>query len=92
MTLEQLKVFISVVENGGFTSAARALYKSHSTASRQVTALEESLGVKLLERTSRTVSPTAAGQALYTRGKRLLEEAAALETEISGLKAVGGKD
>lgn len=85
MTFEQLRIFVSVAESGGFTSAARALYISHSTTSRQVSALEESLGVRLFERTSRSVRLTRAGERLYERGKRLLEEAEAIEAELSSL-------
>jgi LysR family nitrogen assimilation transcriptional regulator len=89
MTLEQLRIFIAVVDTGGFSSAARALYISHSTTSRQVSALEESLGVRLLVRTSRSVSPTDKGRVLYDRAKALLESEAALRRELS---ASGGRE
>lgn len=52
MDYEQLKAFIAVVDEGGFTRAAQALYISHSTTSRSVSALEERLGIRLLERDS----------------------------------------
>ena len=82
MELEQLSVFISVVENGGFTRAAETLYISHSTTSRNVSALEESLGVQLLHREGRTVRLTEAGRLLYREGKALLEQVAVLETAV----------
>lgn len=83
MDVEQLKIFISVVENGSFTKAAEALYISHSTTSRNVSALEERLNTRLLLRDSRQVRLTEAGSLLYREGKRLLEQIAALEEAVS---------
>lgn len=82
MELEQIKIFISVVENASFTKAAEALYISHSTTSRTVAALEESLGVRLLTRDSRSVKMTAAGRLLYDEGRSLLAQADALMTAV----------
>lgn len=91
MELEQLKIFISVVENASFTKAAEALYISHSTTSRTVAALEESLGVRLLTRDSRSVRTTGAGRLLYDRGRTLLAQAEALEAEVrAAADAVSG--
>lgn len=87
MTFEQLEIFISVVENGGFTKAAEALYISHSTTSRNVAALEESLGVRLLERDSRSIRMTPAGELLYREGKELVERAERLGDELRQLSA-----
>ena len=50
--LTQLRLFIAAAEHGGFAEAARALYTSHSTVSRAVSALEKELGVPLLDRKS----------------------------------------
>ena len=47
MNLEQLEVFAAVAELGSFTRAAESLYISHSTTSRQVSALEQELGAVL---------------------------------------------
>ena len=80
MELEQLRVFAAVADEGSFTGAARRLYISHSTVSRTVTALEEELGVRLVERDNRFIGLTAAGRALLDEAGRLLnmaEEAAA---------------
>lgn len=82
MTLEQLEIFISVVENGGFTKAAEALYISHSTTSRNVSALEESLGIRLLDRNSRNVSLTTAGELLYNEGRDIIERMDRLKDEL----------
>ena len=61
MELEQLRVFAAVADEGSFTGAARRLYISHSTVSRTVTALEEELGVRLVERDNRFIALTKAG-------------------------------
>lgn len=82
MELEQLKIYLSVVENASFTKAAEALYISHSTTSRTVAALEESLGVRLLTRDSRSVRTTEAGRLLYDEGRELVAKADALEAAV----------
>lgn len=82
MELEQLRIYLAVVENASFTKAAEALYISHSTTSRTVSALEESLGVRLLTRDSRSVKTTEAGRLLFERGRALVDEALALETAV----------
>jgi len=60
-------VFVRVVELEGFTAAANALGLPKSSVSRSVAQLEESLGVRLLQRTSRKLSLTDAGRAFYDR-------------------------
>ena len=89
MDFEQLKIFVSVVENGSFTKAAETMYISHSTTSRNVSALEESLGVKLLIRDSKGLKLTEAGSLLYREGTNLLKEAQDLETAVKN--AVNGR-
>lgn len=84
MNFEHLNIFIAVVENGGFTRAAETMFISHSTTSRAVTALEDSLGVRLLDRNSRGFKLTAAGRLLYEQGGELLRRAEALEKQVSG--------
>ena len=64
MELEQLRVFAAVADEGSFTGAARRLYISHSTVSRTITALEEELGVRLVERDNRFIALTKAGETL----------------------------
>lgn len=82
MNLEQIKIFIAVVDNRSFTKAAEALYISHSTTSRAVSALEAGLGVQLLERDSRGLALTEAGQVLLDQGRALVRQAEALETAV----------
>ncbi|HSN98159.1 MAG TPA: LysR family transcriptional regulator, partial [Candidatus Nanopelagicales bacterium] len=68
--LSALQVFFRVVETESFSAVARELGLSQPTVSRQVAALEEHLGARLLTRTTRRVAPTDAGRALYERGAR----------------------
>ena len=82
MDFEQLKIFVSVVEHGSFTKAAETMYISHSTTSRNVSALEESLNVKLLIRDSKGLKLTGAGSLLYREGMKLLQEAEKLELAV----------
>ena len=79
MDLQQLEIFMAVAEYRSFSRAAEALYISHSTTSRNVSALEESLGVTLVIRDNRTVGLTPAGELLYRDGKGLLNGVRALE-------------
>lgn len=69
-----LKAFCRVVEAGGFSSAAAALNVSHTVMSKQVRQLEALLGAQLLNRTTRRLALTEAGQAYYARARRILDE------------------
>lgn len=75
MELEQLRVFAAVADEGSFTGAARRLYISHSTVSRTITALEEELGVRLVERDNRFIALTKAGETLRKEAEQLLSAA-----------------
>lgn len=85
--LNGFAVFARVVELGGFTAAADALGLSKSVVSRQVSALEDELGVRLLNRTTRRVAVTEAGAVVFERAQRIVaeaEEAAAEANCIEG--------
>ena len=69
-----LKIFIRVVECGSFSAAAKKLNLTPSSVSRSISGLEESLGVVLLKRTTRSFIMTEAGQHLLNRARRLLGE------------------
>ena len=73
MDLEQLDMFIAVAEKKSFTAAARSLYISHSTVSRAVTALEQELGVKLIERDNHVAGLTAAGEIMLEEARSIIE-------------------
>ena len=79
-----LRLFISVVDAGGFSAAGEALGVSTSVVSRQIAALEAELGVRLLKRSTRTVELTEAGTAYLKRVRRLLLE---LEDANKSVKA-----
>lgn len=87
MDFEQLRIFIAVVEHGSFTKAAETMYISHSTTSRNVSALEESLNVRLLIRDSRGIKLTEAGNLLYHDGQILLQKAQELETAVKNAES-----
>lgn len=71
-TLTALHAFTRVVETGSFTGAARELHVSQATVSKWVAGLEDELGVSLLDRTTRTMRTTDAGERLLTRARAML--------------------
>jgi DNA-binding transcriptional LysR family regulator len=86
--LNELTAFLAVAREESFTKAAAKLGVSQSALSHTVRALEERLGLRLLTRTTRSVSPTEAGERLLqTVGPRLDE----IETELSALSALREK-
>ncbi|MBX3637540.1 MAG: LysR family transcriptional regulator [Rubrivivax sp.] len=72
MTLEQLRLFVQVVQAGSFTGAAERLGTQKSHASRVVAQFEAALGAKLLERTTRSLSLTEAGREVHARALAIL--------------------
>jgi DNA-binding transcriptional LysR family regulator len=74
--------FSEVVRTGSFTAAARSLGMTKGTVSKQVMDLERKLGVRLLHRTTRKLSPTAEGNVLYACCRRMSEELDVAQTEI----------
>jgi DNA-binding transcriptional LysR family regulator len=72
MDLSALRAFVSIVQNGSFTAAAKALGGHKAGLSRTIAQLEKQLGVRLLERTTRRVRLTAIGQAIYDRAVAVL--------------------
>jgi DNA-binding transcriptional LysR family regulator len=71
---ENLRVFSAVIEAGGFTAAAKRLGLSRAATSKHVQQLEDRLGARLLYRTTRRVSVTAAGRTFYVQCRRILAE------------------
>ena len=86
--LAELRTFALVVEAGSLAAAARLLQVSGNAVSRRIMRLEKNLGVKVLRRSTRAVSVTAEGRALYTRTRRALDELDAAEEEAHGGRAV----
>jgi DNA-binding transcriptional LysR family regulator len=85
--LRLIEYFAAVAESGNVTRAAERLHISQPSLSAAVRQLEAQLGVALLHRHGRRVTVTEAGELLALRGRRLLEEADALVTEVRGRAA-----
>jgi DNA-binding transcriptional LysR family regulator len=78
LQLRHLRCLVAVVDTGTFTDAAGELGISQAAVSRAVAALEEALGVRVLERTTRHVTLTATGSQVLASARRVLEEVAHL--------------
>ncbi|MDH3231391.1 MAG: LysR family transcriptional regulator, partial [Alphaproteobacteria bacterium] len=82
-----MAVFARVVEANSFTEAARRLGMSKAAVSKQVSKLEERLGARLLNRTTRRLSLTEVGAAFYERCARIVAEAEEAELAVTRLNA-----
>lgn len=82
MELSQLRTFVAVADARSFTKAARQLFVSHSTVSRAVTALEDELGVCLIERDNKVFGLTEKGELLYEKAQQILSLAEETAEEI----------
>ena len=88
---KQLESFVSVATRGSLTAAARAEGVTPAVIGRRLDALERRLGVKLLQRTTRTISLTFEGEAFLEDSQRVLNDLANAEASVSlgGVKASG---
>lgn len=84
--LNDLYYFVQVVDHGGFAPAGRALGMPKSKLSRRIALLEERLGVRLLQRTTRRFSITEVGQTYYEHCKAMLVEAEAAQDAIDATR------
>ncbi|WP_342755324.1 LysR family transcriptional regulator [Pantoea sp. MBD-2R] len=87
--LDELAVFVAVVQQGSLAAAARSLRRSPAAITRALAALEIRFATSLIERTTRRLSPTPAGLALFERAKGLLDDyqqalVAATYTQLNG--------
>jgi DNA-binding transcriptional LysR family regulator len=85
--LNDLRFFSAVVEHGGFSAAARALTVPKSRLSKRIALLEERLGVRLLQRTTRRFAVTEIGERFHTHCRAMLEEAQAAQDVVDELRA-----
>jgi DNA-binding transcriptional LysR family regulator len=85
---EDFDAFVAIVDAGSISEAARALGVPRASLSRQLGRLEERLGVRLLNRTTRSLVTTRAGDALYSRARSLVEAARAAVTAVQRLDDV----
>jgi DNA-binding transcriptional LysR family regulator len=83
--LNDLYFFAAVVEHGGFSAASRALNVPKSRLSKRVAQLEEGLGVRLLQRTTRKFVVTEAGERFYRHCQAMLAEARAAAEDVAAL-------
>jgi DNA-binding transcriptional LysR family regulator len=85
--LTEMEAFATVVDQGGFTDAAKKMGISKSAVSKHVSALEARLGARLLNRTTRRVSPTEIGLAYYDRARRVLTDAGEADAMVSSMQS-----
>jgi len=85
--LNDLYFFAAVVEHGGFSAAGRALGVPKSRLSKRVAQLEDRLGVRLLQRTTRRFVVTEVGERFYAHCRAVLEEARAAQEAVDELRA-----
>lgn len=88
MDLRQLRYLVALAEERHFTRAAEREHIAQPALSQQLRRLEDELGVALVERTTRQVRITDAGQLLVARARRILGEVDAAEAELEALKGV----
>jgi DNA-binding transcriptional LysR family regulator len=85
--LNDLGYYAEVVSHGGFAAAGRAIHQPKSKLSRRIAALEERLGMRLIERSSRRFRVTDTGQAFYERCRAMLAEAEQAEALVVQARA-----
>jgi DNA-binding transcriptional LysR family regulator len=82
-----IETFVAVIETGSFSGAARRLNVGQPAVSKSVAQLEERLGVQLLLRSSRNLTPTEAGQTYYAYARRAIDEAEEADLAARGAAA-----
>lgn len=80
--LAAMQIFVRVVESGSFSAVARETSATQSAVSKQVAALEQALGARLLSRTTRSLSLTEAGERYFEQARRLVAEVAEAESSL----------
>lgn len=88
MELRELRAFVEVVRQGGFSRAAKAVFSTQSTVSKAVKRLEDELGSPLLDRGGRRSQLTEAGEILYRRALSMLTEGNDLVSELGELRGL----
>jgi DNA-binding transcriptional LysR family regulator len=85
--LSALRAFVKVVEHGSFSEAARSLRLSRSAVSKAVMELEQELGAQLLNRTTRSATPTENGRSYYERAVAILADLEEADLAVTRLQA-----
>ncbi|MBR8744927.1 LysR family transcriptional regulator, partial [Nocardiopsis sp. MG754419] len=86
LSLTGLRVLVEVADQGSFSAAAHSLSYTQSAISRQISALEQTVGTRLFERHARGVALTSAGEALLRHAAKAVAHVRAAELEIDGLR------
>lgn len=87
LNVDQLRALVTVVDQGSFSAAARALRRAQSAVSYAIQELESDMGLPLFDRSGYRPKLTAAGLALLPRARRVLQEAGALIVQAEGLRS-----
>jgi DNA-binding transcriptional LysR family regulator len=88
MELRQLRYLVALAEERHFTRAAAREHIAQPALSQQIRKLEQEVGLPLVERTTRRVAMTEAGEVLLARARRILAEIEAAEDELQGLSGI----
>ncbi len=86
--LALMEIFVRIVDTGSFSAVARELRTTQPTVSKQMTALEQRLNTRLLNRSTRSLGLTDAGTAYYERCRRVLAQVQSAETNLGELQAL----
>lgn len=88
MDLRQLRYLVALAEERNFTRAAASLHIAQPAMSQQIRRLEDELGLAVVQRTTRRVTLTDAGELLVVRARRILAELEAAETELQAMRGM----
>jgi DNA-binding transcriptional LysR family regulator len=86
-SLQPMRIFVSVVQNGNLSSAGRQLGLSPASVSRHISALEKSLGCRLVNRTSRKLTLTEAGELYFKKVEQILHQLAEANESVAQLQS-----
>jgi DNA-binding transcriptional LysR family regulator len=87
-SLQPMRIFVSVVQNGSLSSAGRQLGLSPASVSRHLSGLEESLGCRLVNRTSRKLTLTEAGELYFAKVEQILHQVAEANDSVAQLQSL----
>ena len=87
-SLQPMRIFVSVVQNGSLSSAGRQLGLSPASVSRHISGLEESLGCRLVNRTSRKLTLTEAGELYFAKVEQILHQVAEANDSVAQLQTL----
>lgn len=86
MDIRRIELFVTLVESGGFRQAAEQLFISQPALSQQIARLETSIGLRLVDRSTRPITMTAAGREFYFQCRRILEAVGEAENLLDGAR------